>query len=66
MSVESEVVGQIRVSISHGKYVVIENSVDEYDNIYIDISDWNGVKVAIDKLITEVKANEKVNPDVSR
>ena len=62
---ESKVIGQTRVSISNGQDLVFESPVDEYDNFFIDIKEWDDIKATIDKMISEVKTNE-INPTATR
>ena len=62
---ESKVIGQTRVSISNGQDLVFESPVDEYDNFFIDIKEWDDIKATVDKMISEVKTNE-INSTATR
>lgn len=65
MGDKSKVVGLTKVSISNSLRLVFESPVDEYDNFSIDIDEWDEIKATVDKMISEVQANE-VNSATNR
>lgn len=65
MGDKSKVVGLTKVSISNSLRLVFESPVDEYDNFSIDIDEWDEIKATVDKMISEVQANE-VNSATTR
>ncbi|MBA2057335.1 hypothetical protein H0262_05495 [Psychrobacter cryohalolentis] len=65
MEDKSKVVGLTKVSISNSLRLVFESPVDEYDNFSIDIDEWDEIKATVDKMISEVQANE-VNSATTR
>lgn len=65
MGDKSKVVGLTKVSISNSLRLVFESPVDEYDNFSIDIDEWDEIKATVDKMISEVQANE-INSTATR
>lgn len=62
---ESMTVGDCTVFIIDSNIISIDKG--DYVNCYnMSIQEWGEIKAAVDKMISEVKADEKVNPDVSR